>query len=218
MVEFAEIIADTMSAQGPVCNILHLTADGKLHTMHADMTPTANTVNNLLGGSATFVGELPAPLNAVVAVRRDQTSTTLPVNKHTLPAPFSQGYASYDKKGKESFAPVRGDIVIVRMDKDAVPTDLSEAEYTKYCQSAGSDSATSSDGQPAAKRAKTASTKSSAKKATKAASKKNATTAASKAAAPSPKAASLKSSQKASKTAAVAPTKQAATKRKRITA
>lgn len=124
-----DIISNMINIKGPVVNILHLHSDGSISSIHADMTPKLDLVGKLLRGTATFLGEI-GELGSIIIIRKDQ-SKKLPINKHSLPYPFHLGY----EHDSGEISAVRGDIIIVRMNNDAVPVDLSIDEYNKYCDS-----------------------------------------------------------------------------------
>lgn len=118
-----DLISATMNQQGPIVPIIILHADGTASNPSTDMTPRLDAVGRLLQGSGTFLGEIDC-LHSVIVIRRDQDNTTLNVNQHKLPYPFNQ-----------DTEPVRGDILIIRMDNDAVPEPLRVEEYNEYVES-----------------------------------------------------------------------------------
>ncbi len=102
-----------------------------------DMTPSKFAVNEMLGGTPTFVGQY-VKIGAVVMARRDdghlgtrqegeeaaaetiKDKTTLPLNKHIpLRAPLDTEL-------------VAGDMVLIRMDEEGEPVDLTLSEYTTF--------------------------------------------------------------------------------------
>ena len=103
--------------EGPCVNLIFLLPDGTMEDRVVDMTPRKDPMGTLLGGRVTINGTI-APLDAVIVCKRDPGDAKR--NKHTLPPPFHR-----DK--------VRGAIVLVRMDKDAIPRDVFCEEYRQYC-------------------------------------------------------------------------------------
>ena len=80
-----------------------------------DMTPSNNAIASLLGGSITFVGQIPS-VQVVVIQLRNPPATARP-NQHRLPHPM------------QNETSVRGDMVLLRMDEDAQPQSISLAEW-----------------------------------------------------------------------------------------
>ena len=82
------------------------------------MTPRLNTVSKLLGAQATFIGQFPS-IDLMIMKVRDPQSPELPANAHSLPKPFEK-------------VKVRGDILLVRMNKDSVPESFTKAEFERF--------------------------------------------------------------------------------------
>lgn len=83
------------------------------------MTPRLNTLASIVGGKVSFVGEI-KPLSTFIMYRRGaEEDESLPVNQHKLPPPYDQ-------------EPVRGDMVLVKMDKNLEPTSFSLKEFKEF--------------------------------------------------------------------------------------
>jgi len=117
------MIARMKQQSGPIVSAVLLSADGRSKQVTLDMTPKEDAVGQLLGGKATFVGSYPAPLDGVVMALREDVAKELraPVNKHVLPPPYDRD------AGK-----LRGPFVLLRMDADSNPADVTLQEYQEF--------------------------------------------------------------------------------------
>eukprot|EP00465_Bigelowiella_longifila_P009134 CAMPEP_0185254464 /NCGR_PEP_ID=MMETSP1359-20130426/3263_1 /TAXON_ID=552665 /ORGANISM="Bigelowiella longifila, Strain CCMP242" /LENGTH=221 /DNA_ID=CAMNT_0027837491 /DNA_START=20 /DNA_END=685 /DNA_ORIENTATION=- len=113
-----ESILSVMAAEGPVVTGVLLSSDGKAKEMKLDMTPRLNTPGSTLGGPVTFLGAM-GEIDVVIMARRDQEN--LPENQHSLPKPFNK-------------MKVNGDMLLVRMNEDAVPEEFTLEEYNKHVE------------------------------------------------------------------------------------
>eukprot|EP01084_Bolivina_argentea_P089519 161526_1 len=130
-------IAKIMSTEGPIIKAVVLKANGEIEEVTIDMTPSKFAVNEMLGGTPTFVGQY-VKIGAVVMARRDdghlgtrqegeeaaaetiKDKITLPLNEHIpLRAPLDTEL-------------VAGDMVLIRMDEEGEPVDLTLSEYTMF--------------------------------------------------------------------------------------
>jgi hypothetical protein len=117
------MIASMKQQSGPIVTAVHLRADGTSAQVTLDMTPKEDAVGKLLGGKATFVGSYPAPLEGVVMSLQDAVAKKMksPVNKHVLPPPYDRDAGT-----------IRGDLVVLRMDKDSNPASITLEEFEQY--------------------------------------------------------------------------------------
>jgi hypothetical protein len=90
--------------------LIHTTL-GKLEEIELDITPEKNEIYNLLGGKATFIGQWPE-FDVVII----KGINGIEPNENRLPPPFDE----------ES---VLGPILLVRMDEQSEPQDLTLREY-----------------------------------------------------------------------------------------
>ena len=79
-----------------------------------DLKITPDDIYRLLKGTATFIGQWPEL--GVVLLRCDESPFDLMENRNILPPPFHQEN-------------VRGPILLMRMDEDAMPVDFRLTEY-----------------------------------------------------------------------------------------
>ena len=117
----AEMLSEMLSSEGPVVKAVVLRATGEAEELSFDSTPAKNEAAKILGGSATFVGQFPA-VNVIVMRLRDAGSAT-PVSKHS--AALAPPLHALE-------APVRGDMLLVRMDDEGEPADFTLSEYTAF--------------------------------------------------------------------------------------
>ena len=117
----AEMLSEMMSSEGPIVKAVVLRAGGALEELQFDSTPAKNEAAQILGGSATFVGQFPS-INVVVMTRREPAADAV-VSQHiaALPPPLH----ALDE-------PVRGDMLLVRMDDDGEPCDFALAEFEAF--------------------------------------------------------------------------------------
>lgn len=113
------MISQMKSQKGPVVTGVLLHANGTTAQVTLDMTPSADAVGKLLGGACTFVGSYPSPLGAVIMTLRD--SQRAPVNQHVLAPP-------YDRDAGQ----LRGPLLLVRMDDNSTPQNLTTDEYEQF--------------------------------------------------------------------------------------
>mmetsp|Transcript_14910 Transcript_14910/g.20870 ORF Transcript_14910/g.20870 Transcript_14910/m.20870 type:complete len:218 (-) Transcript_14910:120-773(-) len=113
-----ESILAVMSAEGPIVTGVLLSSDGKTKELKLDMTPRLNTPGSTLGGPVTFLGAM-GEIDVVIMARRDQED--LPENQHSLPKPFNK-------------MKVNGDMLLVRMNEDAIPEEFTLEEYNKHVE------------------------------------------------------------------------------------
>jgi len=147
------MMANLMQEDGPIVSVVVLRADGSTEEKKIDMTPKLNSIPRLLGGKATFVGQWRS-LDVVLMSLRHPSEET-PRSAHKLPPPFQDDV-------------VQGDVVLIRMDENSMPTDFTLAEYNEFVtrsvsadasSSSPSASSFSSNGHEAKKRSKKSSTK-----------------------------------------------------------
>jgi hypothetical protein len=117
----AEMLSEMLSSEGPIVKAVVLRATGEAEELSFDSTPAKNEASMILGGSATFVGQFPA-VNVIVMRLRDAGSAT-PVSKHS--AALAPPLHALE-------APVRGDMLLVRMDDEGEPADFTLSEYTAF--------------------------------------------------------------------------------------
>jgi len=118
------MMASLMQEDGPVVSVVILCADGSTEEKKIDMTPKLNSIPGLLGGKATFVGQWRS-LDVVLMSLRNPSEET-PRNAHQLPPPFQDDV-------------VQGDIVLIRMDENSMPTDFTLAEYNEFTRQSVTD-------------------------------------------------------------------------------
>ena len=121
LVGFLAMMTKMKQQDGPIVTGVLLTVDGRMSEHTLDMTPRADAIGKLLGGKCTFVGQYPPPLSATIMMRKDQETKGLKVNKHTLAPPYDQDAGQ-----------LRGDLLLIRMDEDNNPTDITQKEYEAY--------------------------------------------------------------------------------------
>jgi hypothetical protein len=80
----ADNISSLMSQEGPVVKVVLLKEDGTSEELDADMSPKKATPQAILGGLATFLGQVPEQ-NVIIMMRREDTASDLPENQHKLP-------------------------------------------------------------------------------------------------------------------------------------
>jgi len=112
-------ITSLMEEEGPTVTLVILRSGGIIEEKKVDMTPKLNKVGELLGGPGTFIGQF-EEIQAVLMKLREPTEDT-PVNTCKLPAPLDS-------------EEVRGDIIVIRMDDNATPQDLTKEEVTAALQ------------------------------------------------------------------------------------
>tara|TARA_Y100000389_G_scaffold140231_1_gene138030 strand:+ start:261 stop:596 length:336 start_codon:yes stop_codon:yes gene_type:complete len=105
-------IPEILAEEGPVVKVVVLKTDGSKKEELFDMTPMKNTLGKYLNDSVTFIGQYE---ETQVVITKGLNSTDSE-NKNVLPAPFN------DEKHN-------GDIVLIRMDDDAIPQDFTLDEY-----------------------------------------------------------------------------------------
>lgn len=113
----ASILNAVMSAEGPVVQCVILRSDGTSEEQTVDMTPRLNKPGEILGGAVTFVGQYPEH-EIVLMMRKDAPEGT-PINKHKLQPPLHK-------------REIAGDMMLVRMDQEAMPQDFTLAMYEKF--------------------------------------------------------------------------------------
>uniref|UniRef100_A0A7S1N2Z6 DUF5880 domain-containing protein n=1 Tax=Eutreptiella gymnastica TaxID=73025 RepID=A0A7S1N2Z6_9EUGL len=112
-------IMKMMTGSGPIVKCVLLAADGKASELSIDMSPSQNGCAKALKcARTTFVGPIPH-LSAVVLQNAAPKAKT-PKNKHRLPPPV-------DKEA------VVGSALVIRMDENVEPADISLSEYLSYC-------------------------------------------------------------------------------------
>ena len=119
LVKLLAMISSMKQQSGPIITAVLLATSGKASEVTLDMTPKLDAVASLLGGKATFVGQYPAPLSAVIMTLREGEKAS--INKHTLPAPYDRDAGT-----------LRGPLVLIRMDDASNPESLSLAEYEAF--------------------------------------------------------------------------------------
>mmetsp|Transcript_25516 Transcript_25516/g.41178 ORF Transcript_25516/g.41178 Transcript_25516/m.41178 type:complete len:258 (+) Transcript_25516:19-792(+) len=112
------MIAKVMALEGPIVQAVVMEASGALKEITIDMTPKKNKVAEVLGGPATFVGQYRKG-GVVLMQLRDPTEKDAE-NKGEFLFPVKLGVAE---------EPVRGDVLMLRMNKDAEPEDFTLEDY-----------------------------------------------------------------------------------------
>mgnify|MGYP000091054266 FL=1 len=77
-------ISNLMSKEGPIVKVVLLKEDGTQEELDADMSPKKSTPQQILGGSASFLGQFPE-LDLILMVRRENAAANLKVNQNKLP-------------------------------------------------------------------------------------------------------------------------------------
>ena len=108
MRSISEILAET----GPIVTVVILKVDGTQEEKLFDMTPMKNTLGKYLNDSVTFIGQYE---DEQVVITKGLSNIN-GINKNILPKPFD----------KETHY---GDIVLIRMDDDANPSDFTLDEF-----------------------------------------------------------------------------------------
>lgn len=111
---------DLYNITGPVVNIIVVHTDGTLENRKVDMSPRLDPMGNVLGGPITIHGQLHA-LETII-IKCQETDTEIEKNKHMLPPPFHNDI-------------IYGNMVLVRMDKHAIPQSIYSDEYLSFKQS-----------------------------------------------------------------------------------
>jgi hypothetical protein len=101
----------------PIYAVLINEDDDNICQIKIDVSGSRNEINRLLKGTATFIGQWPEI--EVVIMRCDQTPFDLLDNRNRLPRPFHT-------------EDVKGPILLIRMDKDAIPRDFTLPEYLAW--------------------------------------------------------------------------------------
>ena len=112
-----------MNSSGPVVPVVILSASGKIREETLDLTPKLRTIQGLLGGDVTFLGQWAEPCvsGVVLVVRRGQDeSSGLPLlTGHKLQPPFHNKV-------------IYGDVVLMRTGEDGIPIAFTEGEYDSW--------------------------------------------------------------------------------------
>ena len=110
-----------MDATGPVVPCVILLADGTTSEQTLDLTPKTRTIQSLIGGEVTFVGQWsePSVSGVVLIARRGGLSAGLAINAHKLQPPFHA-------------ETVHGDIVLMRSGEDGIPVAFTKKEYKAW--------------------------------------------------------------------------------------
>lgn len=91
---------------------------GDIHEIDIDISTKTNEVTKYLGGPATFIGQWPE--HEIVLLKcADVRTIDPPLNENILRHPFE------DEE-------VLGSILCIRMDKDALPRDLTLKEFLEH--------------------------------------------------------------------------------------
>lgn len=105
-----------LDATLPVVKCVLLKCDGTMEEKDVDMTPKKQEVASLLGRPVAFLGQW-EQLEIIIVTVRDDTGCS--INTHKLPAPFHE-------------SAVKGDILLIRTDSEAVPQDITLDEYAVF--------------------------------------------------------------------------------------
>ena len=111
-------LREILDENGPIVKVVILKVDGTREESTFDMTPMKNTLGKYLNDSVTFIGQYE---DEQVVITKGLNSTE-PENKNTLPSPF------HEEKHN-------GDIVLIRMDDNAIPKDFTLQEYLNLSSS-----------------------------------------------------------------------------------
>eukprot|EP00467_Chlorarachnion_reptans_P017322 CAMPEP_0114496810 /NCGR_PEP_ID=MMETSP0109-20121206/5972_1 /TAXON_ID=29199 /ORGANISM="Chlorarachnion reptans, Strain CCCM449" /LENGTH=200 /DNA_ID=CAMNT_0001674115 /DNA_START=107 /DNA_END=709 /DNA_ORIENTATION=- len=107
-----------MQSSGPIVTGILIPAGAKMKEITMDMTPSKNTAAKILKGSVTFIGAMPE-IDVIIMGRRDMEG--LSPNQHKLPKPYTE-------------VKVNGDVLLVRMDENSEPQNLTMKEYEAYVE------------------------------------------------------------------------------------
>jgi hypothetical protein len=113
-----------MATAGPVVSCVLLKADGTITNLkEVDMTPKLRSVQKLLGGEVTFLGQWAhePEVEGVILITLKTEVKKSKKNKHELQPPF---------RGVE----VKGDIFLMRTDEEGVPVDFTVEEYEAFAK------------------------------------------------------------------------------------
>ena len=119
------LITKLMETKGPVVKLVVLKANGETVQETVDMSPNLNPMGGLLNCTGvTFLGQYEdLQVALVMCHEKDEKYASLQVNKHILPPPIPS-----DEK-------VMGDLVLVRMNEEAEPTDFTLEEWKSFVSS-----------------------------------------------------------------------------------
>lgn len=112
-----DAIAQVMNITGPTVTAVVLKADGTAEQISIDTSPKVNAAAALLKGNPTFIGQWTS-LNVVLMCSKI-TGDDWPINQHKLPHPFSK-------------IEVKGDVLLLRINDDAVPADFTKEEWERF--------------------------------------------------------------------------------------
>ena len=115
-----------MNETGPVVGVLILKVDGSIVEEKWDMTPKLNKLGEYLNDCVTFVGQYEEDCGNVIVVTKGLNKCNKKidknfVNKHILPEPFNDDDDNF------------GDMVLIRMNSEAIPQDLVLSEWVELC-------------------------------------------------------------------------------------
>lgn len=114
----ANVFQSILAQTGPTVKAVLIKVSGKTTEKSLDMTPQADAVTKVLGGSATIVGQYK---NGAVIMKLRKPDEDCDSNKVKLPAPFSE-------------EKVDGPILLVRMDQSSEPQDFTIEDFTSLCE------------------------------------------------------------------------------------
>eukprot|EP00510_Aplanochytrium_minuta_P005256 CAMPEP_0184027512 /NCGR_PEP_ID=MMETSP0954-20121128/14237_1 /TAXON_ID=627963 /ORGANISM="Aplanochytrium sp, Strain PBS07" /LENGTH=325 /DNA_ID=CAMNT_0026312075 /DNA_START=1 /DNA_END=978 /DNA_ORIENTATION=- len=101
-----------MTLNGPIVGSVLVNSNGKYEDIRLDMTPTKNSIAEILGGTSSIVGQYE---NGVVAMKLLDPKNHKQ-NRIVLPPPLDQ-------------EKVLGPLLLVKMDEDSEPQDFTVDEY-----------------------------------------------------------------------------------------
>lgn len=101
----------------PVKAVLIRVQHGELIEIVMDLSTKTSQITEYLGGPATFIGQWPE--HEVVILKCSDPVLDPPMNQNVLAEPFTQEQ-------------VLGSILLIRMDQDAIPRDLTLEEVLEH--------------------------------------------------------------------------------------